>query len=267
MARGANTESKIDSSIERGRSTIEFTYLDLDDAVAVATAIHGVGGYSCEWDQLAAKMNQSADGGGFRLRVMTARSFGLLTYEKRSVQLTELGSRIVDPKREKAARDEAFLTVPLHRVAFEKLRGNLLPQPAALDQMMEQWGVAPKQKEKARQAFMRSAKQAGFFDLDATRLVKPPVGGEKVPDGEGVPGKEKGKAHEVQHHFKPEIPGTNQHPFIEGLLKTLPAPGTDWPAAARAKWLQAAANIFDLMYVGANTDIEVKISEEKGDQP
>jgi hypothetical protein len=41
-----------------------------------------------------------------------------------------------------------------------------------------------------------------------------------------------------------------RHPFIEGLLKTLPEPESDWPAAARVKWLQTAANIFDLIYKG-----------------
>jgi len=46
------------------------------------------------------------------------------------------------------------------------------------------------------------------------------------------------------------IPPTPRHPFIEGLLKTLPEPETEWPAAARAKWLQTAANIFDLIYKG-----------------
>ena len=37
-------------------------------------------------------------------------------------------------------------------------------------------------------------------------------------------------------------------PLIEGLFSKLPAPESDWPLAARQKWLQTAANIFDLMY-------------------
>jgi hypothetical protein len=45
------------------------------------------------------------------------------------------------------------------------------------------------------------------------------------------------------------------HPFIQGLLDRIP-PITDatekpeWPVAERAKWLQTAANIFDLIYKG-----------------
>jgi len=47
-----------------------------------------------------------------------------------------------------------------------------------------------------------------------------------------------------------DIPPPPRHPFIEGLLKTLPEPESDWPAAACVKWLQTAANIFDLIYKG-----------------
>jgi hypothetical protein len=47
-----------------------------------------------------------------------------------------------------------------------------------------------------------------------------------------------------------DLPGPTRHPFIEGLLQTLPEPHTDWPAQDRAKWLQTAANIFDLIYKG-----------------
>ena len=42
--------------------------------------------------------------------------------------------------------------------------------------------------------------------------------------------------------------GGPYHPFIEGLIKTLPKPETEWPIEARRKWLQAASNIFDLIY-------------------
>jgi hypothetical protein len=38
------------------------------------------------------------------------------------------------------------------------------------------------------------------------------------------------------------------HPLIEGLFSKLPQPETEWPLQSRQKWLQTAANIFDLMY-------------------
>src|SRR6476646_3426990 len=57
---------------------------------------------------------------------------------------------------------------------------------------------------------------------------------------------------------KPPPPsGPTRHPFIEGLLKTLPEPETEWKSADRVKWLQTAANIFDLIYKGDGGGISV----------
>ena len=41
---------------------------------------------------------------------------------------------------------------------------------------------------------------------------------------------------------------TELHPFFQGLLDTLPEPGTDWPKAGREQWLETARNIFALIY-------------------
>jgi hypothetical protein len=43
-------------------------------------------------------------------------------------------------------------------------------------------------------------------------------------------------------------------PLIQGLFSKLPEPETEWPLAARQKWLQTAANIFDLMYAPNQAD-------------
>ena len=52
----------------RGRSTIEFPYLDLSNAMEVAHAVKAVGGTSADWPQIAIKLSMQADGGAFRLR-------------------------------------------------------------------------------------------------------------------------------------------------------------------------------------------------------
>jgi hypothetical protein len=44
--------------------------------------------------------------------------------------------------------------------------------------------------------------------------------------------------------------GGNHDPLILGLFQKLPEPDADWPAKDRLKWLQTAANIFDLVYKG-----------------
>src|SRR5450759_4116415 len=79
---------------KRERSRIEFPYLDLDAAVEIANGVQELGGSSCGWDQLAARLGHSAKGGGFRLRVMTAKTFALVTYGQGTVNLTELGKRL-----------------------------------------------------------------------------------------------------------------------------------------------------------------------------
>src|ERR1700687_5153544 len=156
--RGEQAKQGAEAESTRGRSTINFPYSDQDDAVEVATAVHVVGGTSCDWDQLAAQMKQAAGGGGFRIRVMAARAVGLLTYDRGSVSLTDLGIRIVDPKFARIARAQSFLEVELFKTMYEKLKGGMLPPVAAIERAMEAAGVCPKQKDKARQVVIRSAR-------------------------------------------------------------------------------------------------------------
>jgi hypothetical protein len=52
------------------------------------------------------------------------------------------------------------LNVELFRVIYEQYKGNALPSPPAIARQMEQLGVSPKQKERARQTFMKSAQYA-----------------------------------------------------------------------------------------------------------
>ncbi len=161
---------------ERAKSQVEFTYNPLDDSEDVVGVIRSLGGTGCSVQGLAGKLEQSATGGAFRMKMYSARSFGLLQITRDRLDLTELGLRIIDPKHVKAARVEAFLRVPLFRLMFDQLHGQQMPPAAAVERMMVQAGVPPKQKERARQVFMRSAKGAGFFDINSERLIKPEVG-------------------------------------------------------------------------------------------
>lgn len=237
----AATINQADKVEQRGRSTIEFTYHDLEDAIEVAEAVRDVAGTECTWDQLAAQMKQAPRGGGFRVKVMAARMYGLLSYDRGVIALTDLGIRIVDSKFAKAARVEAFLQVPLFAAAYEKLRGAALPPPAAIERALESLGVAPKQKDKARQVFLRSAKQAGYLDLDPDRLVPPVVNQTQPP--KGAPDEQVDKTPPKRGGGNSDLP-----PFIQGLIAKLPEQDSEWSIEDRAKWLTTAANIFDLMY-------------------
>jgi hypothetical protein len=229
---------------KRDRSTIEFPYLDLDNAVALAKAVHQSGG-TCTKDQLAARVNQEATSGGFYQRITTAKMFGLLDYDRGTITLKELGFRMCDPQQEKAARVQAFLNIPLYKALYEKFKGATLPPAEGLESTVGTLGVAPKQKDKARQAFQRSAKQAGFFEFGSDKLVLPTTSvaarSGKAAEREPMkaPQKELGESLGEESHY---------HPFIKGLLETLPPAQTQWPVEARKKWLQAAENIFGLIY-------------------
>lgn len=242
----------------RERSLIAFPYNDLDDAVEIAKAIHEHAGISCSLTQLAAYAGQSVSSGAFRLRVSNASTFGLTENERREVRLTPLGRMVADPAREPQARVDSFLYVPLYRRIFEHHDGYTLPGAAPLERFMREIGVSSKQTGKARQAFMRSARQAGFFAHGEDRLVRPSFPGGSPgtrpiePSANGEDAKKTGGG---SGSDLPPLDG-----LILALVKKLPPAGTaDWKAADRIMWLQMAAMAFQMAYGPAEL-IEVKIA-------
>ncbi len=254
MATEAEVHEMDDDEEKQGRSTIEFPYMALTDAIAVAQGIRDTTGSGvCQHDQLAAKLTLSPKSSGYRMRLSAARLFGLIESASGGVKLTDLGHGVVDSARSRDARARAFLRVPLFAKLYENNRGKQLPPPAALEREMEELGVAPKQKERARQLFQRSAETAGFFEMDRTRLIMP------AGTADGAPPPEKPADVEKDNGGGggSSKPPSGLHPFIQGLLQTLPAPETEWSMQDRAKWLQTAANIFDLIYKGSGGGIVV----------
>jgi hypothetical protein len=229
------------------RSSIEFPYGDLDDAVGIACAIQSNAGVSCSLSQLAAFVGSPISSGTFRLRVSNARIYGLTENAHREVTLTPLGRRIADPIPEPSARADAFLHVPLYRRIFDAHDGYTLPGPGPLERFMRDAGVSPKQTGKARQAFMRSARQAGFFAHGEDRLVRPsfPAPGTR-PIEEGTNGTDKRKG---RLGGGGDDGGENGiDPIIRGLLARLPKSGDVWPEAERKLWLDLLAGSFRLIY-------------------
>ena len=252
--KNANTTAGAQADAKREVSGIAFPYADLDNAIGVARDIQHIGGQSCESDQLAGYWKISATGGNFRARYAPARTFGLLTADKGRFTLTPLGMRIVDRTQEAAARVDAFLSVALYKAIYEKYKNYQLPGPQALEGEMVRLGVSAKQKDIARQVFMRSARNAGFFWAGEDRLVRPNVTAAAAAAPETL-------NHEAADRVATEREqsagrhgggghGGGYHPFIEGLLQTLPEPGTVWAIEGRAAWLQAAAQNFTLIYRG-----------------
>ena len=243
------------------RSTVEFSYTDLDSAIEVVRGVHNAGGTACDSDQLAAQLNLEAKGGGFRLKVAGAKSFGLITNERGGrVTLTDLGQQIIDPALERAARMNAFLVVELYRKVFDQFKGGPLPPQAGLERSLVSLGVGAGVKDRARQVMLRSAKQAGFFEAAADRLVKPSIQGGTPAGADGA---------ETQRRDPPAGRGGaggggagGEHPLIQGLLMTLPQPRSEWSGQERVNWLNMASSIFKMIYTeSAATNIKIGIEE------
>jgi hypothetical protein len=249
------------------RSTIEFPYYDLNEVVAVVRAIHDNAGVSCTLDQLAGYMKQPITSGGFRGRVANAGTFRLTENERYEVRLSELGRAIMDQEQEGNARVEAFLAVPLYNSIFDKYRGFTMPPPSALEREMVSLGVAPKQTDKARQAFMRSAEQAGFFAHGQDRLVRPSFSSapstrpletptDTKQNGSGF---SKGGGRGGGDDLPP------RHPLIEGMFQSLPANGQPWTLDEVADWLHAAAYNLRFAYkLKGKITVDIKIERPEG---
>jgi hypothetical protein len=256
MGETVQFEKAAEGDAKREQSTILFPYLDLDAAVEVARAVYARAGLgSCGLDELAAEMSQTMSG-AFRLKTGTAKTFDLTDKDGKSgIKLSELGRQIVTADTERAARAEAFMRVPLYAAVYEKYKGHLLPPPKALEREMLGLGVSSKQTDKARQAFERSARQAGYFESGDDRLVRPRAdltplrtGDDSAGNGE-APDRDRENDHRDNGSGRGSGGGGGYHPFIQGLLDTLPSTSDfkNWSADDQAEWLTAAAGIFKLL--------------------
>jgi hypothetical protein len=158
---------------KRSHSTISFPYCDLGASERLARLVLENGG-ECKPEQLAAWLKHSTlNSGAYRNKVAAAGLFGLIESTRNRVALTELGTRILDEELKRQARVDAFLSVPLYLGVFERHRAGRLPPAVGLEQEMVNAGVTRTQVRPARQVFVRSAEQAGFFEASEHKLVLP----------------------------------------------------------------------------------------------
>lgn len=240
MAEVAEAASGSTEKEPRGRTTIAFPYNDLNDAIGVASAIHrNVGMGTCGLDQLAPWLGHGTiTSGAFRLKVAAAKTFGLINTERQRLSLTSLGRRIVDSQQEPKARVDAFLSVQLYKALFEKYRGGLLPPEIGLENEIRAMGVPPKQADKARQVFRRSADQAGFFKQGSNRLVLPAVANSQPGTPGGNQSNRSGSGSQVRRTGGGGGGGWGDlDPKIQLLIAGLPPSGDTWSAIHREAWL------------------------------
>lgn len=249
----------------RERSTVEFPYSDLGSAIEIARTINDRAGVECEVAQLAAWLGQSATGGTFRSRYSAARIFGLIETERGGhVNLTDLGRDVLSPRESDRAKAQAFLNVPLFSQMYEAHKGRALPPAAAVERMVTNLGVAPKQAERARQTFIKSAQVAQFIDQQTGSFIEPAFPPTSEPDpvvpettGE-TPHEKKGGGGDDGGDLPPHL-----DPIIRGLISRLPKAGDVWPSAERKLWLEILENTFKLVYKddGARNEDGQQITE------
>ena len=279
MDSGTTTE-QADESLSNGadadtrqRSTIGFPYADLSEVEGLAFAIYNnVAGGGCDDAQLAPWLGLSAKSSGFRVRLSAARMFGLIeTRDAGQHYLTDLGKMMVDPMRQRAARVEAFLSVPLYSRIFADFKGGVLPPTAALELAIERAGVAVKQKGRARQVFERAAEQAGFFEQGKNRLVQPGIAKveplvEHPPEQDKKGGGSGGGGSGGGEGGGKESPPSGLHsgldPLIVGLVNKLPATDKPWAMKDRVTWFKALNMIVPLVY-GEDGEIKISAGGEK----
>jgi hypothetical protein len=251
---GEQTVSPSDGKQKREQSTIDFPYVSLDDAIVVAKAVHKLGGNQCRLESLAAELgHDTMNSGGFRQKLSAAHMFGFTSLSQGVVTLKADGAKILDPQQEKLSRVDAFLKIPLYKQIYEDFKNGTLPPPQGLETAMIKLGVSSKQAAKARQAFQKSAKEAGFFAYGATKLVYPALGSAAIAPKVNEPEEVTPEPKVKNGNGGDGGDGKKRHPFIEGLLETLPpaalgAQKTEWSLKDRQDWLQTAAGIFNLIY-------------------
>jgi hypothetical protein len=227
--------------LSRQRSTIRFPYDDLNAAEEVARAVHEKYGGQATYDQIAAELRVSNTSGAFRNKVSAARMFGFVIVDRQgAVTPTPLGTRLLDERTARDARAQSFLNVPLYAQLHERYRGATLPDDKGLENAIKDLGVAAKQVPTARQAFQRSAQQAGYFHQGRNRLVKPPpsgtVGETGYPDERTDERREEGQ------------PGMQADPLLASLFQKLPDKDRGFSKDERDNFVIALKAIFTLVY-------------------
>ncbi len=239
---------------KRQTGTTSFPYANLEDVVTIAKAMHDAGGIPMSSDQIANCLG--IPDSTARVKLASARQFGIISTSEGKFRLTDLGNRLIsgDEIDSQKAKHEAFLSVDIYKKAFEHFRGKALPSKSGIENAFVSWGIAEKQKDKARWSFEKSATFAGFYNATKDRIVAPIL---ISPPSSNIQKTEEVKKVEPAHKdrgaegaISPTDP--MQEPLIHGLLVRMPKAGTEWDYERRVQWLRLFASVLDIVYTSPN---------------
>jgi hypothetical protein len=125
-------------------------------------------------------------------------------------------------------------------------------------------GVSSKQSDKARQAFVRSAKLAGFFEFGADRLVIP--ANANLTQSQSVSPDASSEEAALKKNGRGggdgDGVGLDLDPLLLALLQKIPVQGEDWPPEKRLRWFKTFAMNVSQVYDDDDQPIELKITIE-----
>lgn len=167
----------------RERSQTAFPAFTLNDALAVPDVIHRKGGGIASPDHLAAYLGyKSRNNGSYLAKVSSAKQFGFIDERNGEYYLSARAKQILMPEFDDDRRQglvDAFLAIPLFRAVYDDYKGGSLPEGLGLrNALRNKFHVIASRVDVAERTLMKSAEQAGFFDVRGshTQLIIPPIG-------------------------------------------------------------------------------------------
>lgn len=165
------TDEATDGTTKIKRSTTTYPYYGIEESLKVARAVAKLGTKDVRDEDIAKELDREPSSRFFSYYASSAREFGLISRTGRGeamrTSLTDLGRRAitrVDDATTRATMMAVFLTPPLYKNIADAYAGMQLPDEQGLANLLNlQYGIVDGVKSAAAQAFIDSARFAGFL--------------------------------------------------------------------------------------------------------
>jgi hypothetical protein len=189
-------------------------------------------------EEAAAHLHIKPGTGGTNYRIIAARKYGLVKRVGGLLQITELGSRIVD-RPEPGDYERAIRNVPLFASVIDYFKSDPASITATdLDRAFASFGVPEERIERVRKVFVKSWSEHKE-QLNPVTPEQEARGRTRAPT-----------ATPAETRSVPEVGRRPfvDHPIVAALLASAPPIGEKWPAAKRADWIGALEHTMRFIY-------------------
>jgi hypothetical protein len=136
---------------------------------------------------------------------------------------------------------------------YDQYQGYALPPASAIERQMEQLGVPPKQKERARQTFTKSAQYAAYIDQQTGRFIRPATAAPPPPATDQPPQNRRNGSDGGDGS------GLNLDQLLLALLRMIPPTEAGWPKEQRVRWFRTFAMNVSQVYDKPEEAVDLKI--------